>query len=115
MHYEHSAATSAYFEKHKTYSDEADNRWQRPWMTPNQIRDELIASSYWTNPGNFDPKVFQILALRETDRRKVLPEFVRCSRCYGYHGETNNIDQLCENCENLTAPYRYDKTRKMAR
>jgi Zn finger protein HypA/HybF involved in hydrogenase expression len=46
----------------------------------------------------------------EEVRRKGLPDqYVKCQRCYGHHEQLTNIDQLCEKCEQETAPMRYDK------
>ena len=81
------------------------------WWTPNQIRDNHIENYYFSKKGITTEKVdeFRKMSLTENDRRKTLPkEFVRCNRCYGYHGQLNNIDNLCEKCESQTAPYRYD-------
>ena len=79
------------------------------WMTPNQLRD------YYLCAPNLTPEIVQELrcaALAEDSRRKLLPDFVRCSRCFGYHDQKQNIDKLCEKCEANTAPFRFDESRK---
>lgn len=76
------------------------------WWTPNQIRDSLLLTLNLTR--NYIDTL-RTLTLEETTRRKLdINNFARCPRCYGYHGQLDNIDSLCENCETLTAPYRYD-------
>ena len=81
------------------------------WWTPNQIRDNEVEFFYFKNKGISTEKVdeFRKMAMTENDRRKTLPsEFIRCCRCYGYHGQLSNIDGLCEKCESTTAPFRFD-------
>lgn len=76
------------------------------WKTPSQIADDFLM---WPGLTTHLVQVARTLTLAETQRRKTLPDvFVKCPRCYGYHGERANIDSLCEKCEVLTAPARYD-------
>lgn len=78
----------------------------RPWWTPNQIRDYLLS---WPVPDTERIRHARALATEETERRKQAPgDFIHCPRCYGWHGQILNLDSLCETCEQLTAPVRYD-------
>lgn len=88
----------------------------RGYATPNQLRDRIIETVYFsfkdTIP-DFGKVVADLrnLANEENKRREGLPEkYVKCVHCKGYHDQLNNIDQLCEKCEATTAPFRYDKT-----
>ena len=78
----------------------------RNYSTSNQIRDHVIEFIY----GRMTDLINEAknLALVENDRRKLLNDFVKCSRCYGYHSGKENIDLLCEKCEQETATYRFD-------
>ncbi len=78
------------------------------WWTPNQIRDSFLD---FNRDLSLDfIQVLRVLALDEQKRRKSLPgEFVECSFCKGYHGQMNNVDNLCEIHEAQLAPLRYDK------
>lgn len=81
-----------------------------PTDTPNQIRDVILSCNGLST--EFVQSVAN-MARQETERRKSMPEtFIRCLRCYGYHGQLNNIDGLCERCECQTAPFRYDQAHK---
>lgn len=85
----------------------------RGWHTPNQLRDDALEAVYVaTNFVGLETaqlEELRLAALRETERRSKLPStYVKCCRCYGYHEQLQNIDQLCEICEAATAPYRYD-------
>lgn len=77
-----------------------------PWKTPSQIADDFLR---WPDLTACLVQTVRTLALAETQRRKKLPGiFVKCQRCYGYHDGRENINQLCEKCEQFTAPFRYD-------
>jgi hypothetical protein len=79
------------------------------WWTPNQIRDSFFDYVPWEVTTEFI-NTSRNLAIAEQARRKSLPaEFVKCPICNGYHGQLNNIDNLCEIHEAATAPLRYDR------
>lgn len=80
------------------------------WWTPAQIRDSEIEFLNQDEDYKTNIQLLRNLCINETERRKNLPkEFVKCPRCYGYHGQLENIDNLCEKCEQQTACFRYDK------
>jgi hypothetical protein len=83
---------------------------ERGWWTPNQIRDYLL---FYPIPTTEQVQAYKVMAINEQARRKALKElYVECPRCKGYHEQLNNIDKLCEICEQFTAPSRYDSKLK---
>lgn len=75
------------------------------WWPPSQILESVMATVPWT--GN-NIQLGKRLMRDEEERRKRLPaEFCQCPRCRGWHWGLTHIDQLCESCEVMTAPYRY--------
>ena len=85
---------------------------KRGYATPSQIRDLNIDVVH-----NIMGELFTELknmATEENKRRKSLPEkYIECKHCKGFHDQLKNIDGLCEKCEAITAPYRYDKLHKL--
>lgn len=78
---------------------------ERLWWTPAQIRDSLLIRHTLTLEFIHECKV---LAIQEQARRKSDPACVECPRCRGYHGQKDNIEAMCEQCEATTAPFRFD-------
>lgn len=84
-----------------------------PWRTAVQTRDLLIDM---LNPEKLTTENIECLRLYAKQvilERKNKPEsFVKCPVCGDYHGQLNNIDNLCERDESSRAPFRYDLKNK---
>ena len=77
-------------------------------FTPYQMRDMLLEEQCAEHFKILS--VIKNLANEEQKRRKELPdEFVECPYCRGYHNELNNIDKLCEKCEQFLHVIEFDK------
>lgn len=86
-----------------------DQEWfDADWRTPTQTRDLLIELSKNLNTKRI--KALRELCEKETARRKNNPKYIQCPLCKGLHGQLNNIDGLCEQHEQQTAPARFDAT-----
>jgi len=76
----------------------------RGYLTPNQIRDELINVLILDATNKI-----KNAATQEQARRKGLPDqYIECPYCKGYHDGLKNVDGLCEKHEQQMAAYRYD-------
>jgi hypothetical protein len=84
-----------------------------PWRTQAQTRDLLIDM---LRPEHLTTEYVECLRLYgkevTADRKNKPNSFVKCTVCGEYHGQMNNVDNLCEVHEAFMAPFRYDNTAK---
>jgi hypothetical protein len=76
------------------------------WLTPFQLRDFYLVGTVTTAL----VQEAKVAALHEQARRKQLPaQFVECPRCRGFHSEQNNMQNLCERCEQMVHVMEFDQ------